>query len=207
MVTILGYLCYKWTQSHPSTANQVDLKQKLGYALAKALGPVHGLFNEGPWLESLFRTFYTSWSLKFHVLALSPTAMEALLASDVFNVSTENEVYTLLCCWVFQSPYGAASEIDDFNVVRSDVTDCLPLYRHLVKFVRYHDLSAEYIVKITTGSEAIESGILPSLLRETDLQILAQPQESDQMQSRSRRDGFGWQFTSILDLADLLQFT
>ena len=80
------------TQSYPPTASEKDTKQRIADALATALGPVNQFFGEGT-----YSCFYTCLPLKPHILALSPGAIEALLASDALQVATENEVYTF---WV-----------------------------------------------------------------------------------------------------------
>lgn len=96
--------------SYPDSpfASERERRQKIVTALASALGPVNKLFDER--LRKLFdeshslnfraTSFYTCLPIKPHVLALSFPAMEDLLASDALQVTTENEVYTLVGSWI-----------------------------------------------------------------------------------------------------------
>lgn len=116
------------TQSDPPTASETRKKQELGDALAKALGPVNHFWGQSICakdLGSLDTTYDTCLPLKTHILALPSKSLEALLASDTLQVTTENEMYTLLGCWLYQSPHARA--YDGIRAVKT--ARCLPLFR------------------------------------------------------------------------------
>jgi len=108
VVGCLAGVLDKWTESDPPTINQKEQKLGIVNAVAAALGPVYQLLDQGKWLKSRDKIFYTCLPLKPHVLALPPTVMEAVLASDALHVRNEYEVYTLLGCWVHQSQFAGA---------------------------------------------------------------------------------------------------
>jgi hypothetical protein len=122
------------TQSYPPTASEKDTKQRIADALATALGPVNQFLGEGT-----YSCFYTCLPLKPHILALSPGAIEALLASDALQVATKNEVYTLLDSWLHQSPHSGA--YDGIHAVTT--AKCLPLFCCLVKLVISPPITSE----------------------------------------------------------------
>lgn len=168
------------TGSYSPTAPQTQTIQKFANALAKVLGPVAQFFNESSWISGLDnlaftwqspdrvlsrpmedKSFYTCLPLKPHVLALSPTVMEALLKSDALEVTTENEVYTLMGCWLVQSPFAGAC--DGSHEV--PWANCLSLFRRLVQHVRLQHLSLEYVLNVVTACPlAAQSALLPSIL-------------------------------------------
>jgi len=127
----------KYTQSNPPTAGETRTKQDLGNALAKALGPVGHFFGQSSCINRIANTLYSCLPLKPHVLALSPKTLEAVLASAALQVATENEVYPLLVCWLYPTPHVGAFD----GIHQVPIANCLPLFRHLVKFVRHHHLS------------------------------------------------------------------
>jgi hypothetical protein len=194
VVALLGDMLDKCTQSDPPTAIQKEPKSAIVNTLVKALGLVDKLFDQGKWIKFFDNSFYTCLPLKPHVLALSPTVMEALLASDALHASTENEVYTLLGSWVHQSQFGAA-----YNGIHPvSVTGCLPLFERLVKFVHFQHLSFEFIGNVVTACpRANESGLLPCILRsslvthETDRELLSEKRGAGSLPLDRGRGGSG----------------
>jgi hypothetical protein len=63
---------------------------------------VNHLFGESQSLNFSDTSFYTCLPPKPYILALPLTVMEELLASDALHVTTENEVYALMGCWILQ---------------------------------------------------------------------------------------------------------
>lgn len=107
-------------------------------------------------------SFYTCLPLKSHVRALTPKVLEALLASDALQVTIKNEVYTLLGCWLYQSPHAGPHA----GSHRVTATDCLPLFCRLVKFVRLPHLATDYLASVVSACPlATESGLLLFMLR------------------------------------------
>jgi len=165
--------------------------------------------GEWSWLQTdgEYIYFYICLPLKSHVLALSPTVMEALLASDALDTKTENEVYTLLGSWLYQSPYAGA--YDGEHPVT--VEDCLPLFRRLVSSCVSGILSFDFVANVITACPLAEnSGLLSSILRlslatrETDPNVVAEWRGIDPVPRDRGRGGLEWIYTSTLDLADLL---
>lgn len=162
-------------------------------------------FGEGSWCRSPCSRFYICLPLKPHVLALSPKAMEALLRSDSLQVTTENEVYTLLTCWLRQSSH--TGEHEYLCEVSED--KWLPLYSRLVKFVRVQHLSLEYVANVITACYlAVDSGFLPSMLRSSLLwrEKDAEEEGADLVPRDRGHDSPVWNYTTTLALADLLSF-
>lgn len=112
-------------------------KQRVGMALAKVLGPIHDLFDEGSMNSTGVgqREFnlYQQPPLKPYVKALPEGAMGALLASEGLACQTENDVYTLLCLWVGQSGLDTPWEAK------------LPVYTRLANHIRYHHLFSYFL--------------------------------------------------------------
>ena len=204
--TVLADGLVTWTESDPPTATQKNRKQKLVNALAETLGPVDKLCEQSEWLKYFDKSFYTCLPLKPYVLALPPTAMEALLASDALHVTTESEVYTLVGCWLYQSPFAGA--YDGIHTVT--VADCPPLFERFVELVRFQHLSLEFIGNVVTACPlANESSLLPSILRpslvtrETDREKLSKKSGPGSVPPDRGRGGPGCTYTSTLYPADL----
>jgi len=215
VVVVLANMLSNFISPDPPTAIERDLKRQAAKALAEALGSVHGFFDDGSCLKYRDNAFYTCLPLKSHVLALSTQAMEALLASDALQVATENEVYTLLGCWVHQSPNGGASDGPDA------VTEakCLPLFRRLIKLVRLQHLSLEiklvrlqhlsleYIANVVTPCPlANKSEKLHLILRSSlDTRDADPAEECAHLAPRNRGHGnLVWDCESTFHVADLL---
>lgn len=87
---------------------------------------------------------------------------------------------------------------------------CLPLFRHLIKFVRLQHLSLEYIANVVTPCPlANESGLLSFILRsslvtrDADPAVLAE--ECARLAPRNRgRGSLVWECESMFHVADLL---
>ena len=129
------------------------------------------------------------------------------MACDALGVTVENEVYTLLGSWLYQSPYAGA--FDGLHPVT--VKDCLPLFHRLVKLVRLPYLSLEFVANVITACPLIEeSGLLPSILRsslatrEADPNVVAEWRGIDPVPRDRGRGGLEWTYTSTLELTDLL---
>lgn len=90
-------------------AKKAKLKklQVAGDALAEALGPVGDLFRMDDNFKRCLSVSYRQVLLKEHVRALSKHAMEAFLKSDKLQCQSEDEFYTLLCCWIYQSGFSS----------------------------------------------------------------------------------------------------
>jgi len=156
---------------------------------------VSQFFGEGEWDESDYNnnTFCICLPLKPYVLALSPEAMEALLGSESLQVTTENEVYTLLTCWLHQ-----ASHTGEHEYLRD-------LYGRLVEYVRLQHLSLEYVANVVTAcSLAVDSGFLPSMLRSS---LLWRVKGADLVPHNRGHDRPVWNYTTTLALTDLLSFS
>lgn len=207
IIQVLGNMLNKWTQSDPPTASEKQRKLEVANALAKALGPVHIFFGQSRWLPDPDEPFYICLSLKTHILALPPKAMEALLASDSFEANSENDVYTFLGCWVYQSSFGADYRADDESSNPFDLAECIPLFLRLVKFVRLQHLSLDYVANVITACPlANESGFLPSILRSSLLRRETDPagQRLGLVQLVRGRNNRMSKYTTTLALADLL---
>ena len=133
--------------------------------------------------------------------------MEALLESDALNVTTENEVYTLLGCWVVQSPHAGASG----GLSEVPWANCPPLYKRLVKHVRLQHLPLEYIVNVVKACPlAIKSDLLPSILllglatRQPNSDFLKNEAGVEPLPLDRGRGGHGWNYTTKITLTDLL---
>ena len=215
VVEVLADMLNCFTFSDPPTAAEQDLKRQVANALAKALGSVDGFFNDSSCLKYRDNSFYTCLPLKFHILALSTQAMEALLASETLEVATEkktlevateNEVYTLLGCWVHQSPLGAASDGPDAVTVAKR----LPFFRRRIKFVRLQHLSLEYIANVVTPCPLVnQSGLLLFILRSSLVTRDADPEQltKEGVHSAPRNRGHGnlvWDCESTFYVADHL---
>ena len=212
VVAILSKALDEFTEFDPPTTTQNCWKKRIGDALANALGPVNQLFCESPWLKIPQTSFYTCLPLKSHILALSLTAMEALLASDALHVSTENEVGTLLGCWVHQTPHLAAAAYENSNPLF--LINRLAPFKRLVKLVRFHHLSPEYLANVVTACQlATLSTVLPFILRSSLLMrdMDAGVREGSKASSFGAvdrgRGGAGWIYSSTLVLSDLLPLT
>jgi hypothetical protein len=212
VVAILSKALNEFTESDPPTAAQKQWKQMVGDALANALGPVNQLFGESSWLKTPQNHFYTCLPLKSHILALSLTAMEVLLASDALHVSTENEVYTLLGCWVHQTHHLEASAYEISNPLF--LIKRLPYFKHLVKLVRLHHLSSEYLANVVTacplaGLSALIPFILRSslIMRDRDVGLRGGGKASSLGAVNRGRGGAGWLYSSMVELANLLPLT
>ena len=192
------------TQSDPPTASETRKKQELGDALAKALGPVNHFWGQSICakdLGCLDTTYDTCLPLKTHILALPSKAMEALLACDTLQVTTENEVYTLLGCWLYQSPHAGA--YDGIRAVKT--ARCLPLFRRLVKLVRHHHLSPEYLAGVVSVCPlAAESGLLPYMLCLSLTNRKAEEPWGNPAVKDRGRGSRSYTLTSTFDLADIL---
>jgi len=211
VVAILSKALNEFTEFDPPTTIQKDWKQRIGDALANALGPVNQLFGESPWHKLPDDSFYTCLPLKPHILAHSLTAMEALLASDALHVSTENEVYTLLGCWIHQTPHLAAGYE---NLHPLFWTNRLAPFKRLVKLVRLHHLSSEYLANVVTACPlATLSTLLPFILcsslimRDRDAGVRGKGIASSLGAMDRGRGGAGWTYSSTLKLSDLLPLT
>ena len=96
VVAILSKALNEFREFDPPTI-QKGWKQRIGDALANALGPVNQLFGESPWHKLPDDSFYTCLPLKTHVLALSLTAIE-----DCWQVTPCTCRRRMRCtpCWV-----------------------------------------------------------------------------------------------------------
>lgn len=147
--------------------------------------------------------------------------MDKLLASDALHVTTENEVFTLMACWILQTTTDN-TDINDELDFRS-----VSFFRRLVRLVHFKYLSVDYVANVVTACPlATQSGLLSFILRfslvarETDPELLAEllvtpapnsnilpsemgvpknPIPSDQ----SRADPF-WTYTSTFNLSDII---
>jgi len=115
VVDVLADKIDKMALSGPPIALQKHMKENFANALAKALGPVANFLLIFSWRSGKLDSFYTCLPLKPHVLALSPTVMEAPWESDALDVTTENEVFTLLSCWIDQGPLTGYRELPSWG--------------------------------------------------------------------------------------------
>lgn len=146
------------SNEHKLAKQRKEERQRVGTALAKILGPVHELYNEGP-INPVMRLndksdLYHYPPLKPHVKALPEGAMEALLTSDELMCQTENDVYTLLCFWITQSMPDTPWEAK------------LPVYACLAHRIRYHHLSSYFLSEFVARCHfANDSGVLSSIMK------------------------------------------
>ena len=134
-------------------------KKRVGAASAKALGPVHELYDERPVIvaeEDL--DLYHQLLVKSHVKALPEAAMEVFFASDGLMCQTENDVYTLLCFWVAQSSPDTPRE------AKYDV------FARLAHRIRYHHLSLSFLSEFVSRCDfANKSGMISSIMRQSHI--------------------------------------
>ena len=87
-------------------------------ALAKCLGPVAGMFEEG-----VMKLASTTLPLRADVKQLSAAVFKRLLASDALHLQLENEAFALLVAWLRQSPRARGK--------------CGALFKELAPLLRY----------------------------------------------------------------------
>jgi hypothetical protein len=113
-------------------------------ALAKYLGPVAGMFQEG--IDFL--------SLREEVKQLPSYAFKRLLMSEGLQLQLENETYYLLVSWLQRSPHA------------KDKKKAMDLFKDLAPVLRYHHMTPDFLGNIVSQSGWMkESGLLPSVLR------------------------------------------
>jgi hypothetical protein len=110
-------------------------------ALAKYLGPVAGMFEEG--IDFVH--------LREEVEQLAVYAFKRLLMSESLQLQSENETYRLLMAWLNQSPHA--------NGRRAS------LFKELAPVLRYHHMTPDILVNyVFQCSMMKKSGLLPSVL-------------------------------------------
>ena len=121
-------------------------------ALAKCLGPVAGMFEEGAVIDNTL-------PLRADVKQLSLLVFERLLGSDALQLQLENEAYALVRAWVYQSPHARRSP-----------------YRHglfhgLAPLLRYHHMTHNFLVNVVCRCPLMEeSGLLIPVVRRAFVQ-------------------------------------
>jgi hypothetical protein len=150
---------------------QKEMKQA-GNALAKALGQVCKLFEPGDVVDySDEGAFFQRVPLKEHVLDLPPSVMAVLLQSDDLQIQTENETFTLLCSWIYQSHHVEDDEDDEEEEDEAKNDEHVSehaetLFRRLSPLINYQNISAEYFGAVISCCPLVtHTETLPYIIR------------------------------------------
>ena len=131
-------------EQHPGMAVVWDKAAEL---FAAHLGPVAGMFEEG---EELVDDL--TLALRDVVKQLSLSVFKRLLSSEALQLQLENEAYTLLCAWLWQSPHALGKEH--------------ALFKELAPLLRYHHMTADFVANVVATCYFMEeSKLLPSVVR------------------------------------------